>query len=80
MFALILIGKKLSLLSIIDPISLSGLIIRCIGLLDNDLSPTSVASIFLLAKNPARSLAVVPEFPQCRALLGLENSFPFTVV
>ena len=46
------------------------------GLLDNDLSPTSLHLIFLLDNKPAINLIDVPEFPQSISTLGCLNVLP----
>ncbi|MBT9134079.1 MAG: hypothetical protein DDT38_00808 [Firmicutes bacterium] len=77
-------GRPLSVIACIcPPISVSGPTILCIGRLDNEASPTSVARIALPAKSPAKSRMVVPEFSQLSAASGscqCGRPFPSTQV
>ena len=62
---------------ILHPIDFKGVIIRFIGLFDNDSSPINENVNFWEANNPATSLVVVPELPQSRSLDGEWSFFPF---
>ena len=55
---------------ILHPIAVKGVIIRFIGLFDNDSSPISENINFCDDNSPAISLVVVPELPQSSCLDG----------